>query len=252
MSRVFGQLHRRNCPKTGDYLRQSKLGHLVPAVPAQVCWPDEGKSAPCVCTVDLKINLAYAVLMNTSTQADLRSGQAGRLLESLRASARQRFASDAQWARASGVPKETLSRLGTRLSCDSRTLWALVNGAGCSLVAVPVVVQAAAGEDDVSRKSFYRDYESSLLDLCASGNTDTAFWRAHGPAFFMAGLATLLAGSDGFDRQRYLRLAESLHLGVTTPEVFGLWLKKSPARPARFLPMLRARRLMQPAHATRA
>lgn len=182
--------------------------------------------------------------MNTSTATDLRSGPARRLLESLRAAARRRFASDAQWARASGVPKETLSRLGTRLSCDSRTLWALANGAGCSLVAVPV----AAGEDDGSLKSFDRDYESSLLDLCASGNTDTPVWHAYGPAFFMAGLATLLAGSDGFDRQRYLRLAESLHLGVTTPEVFGLWLEKSPVRPARFLPMLRARL----SHATRS
>ena len=172
------------------------------------------------------------------------SAPAKRLLESLRASARRRFASDAQWARASGVPKETLSRLGTRLSCDSRTLWALADGAGCSLVAVP----AAARENDAGRDGFDRQYESSLLDLCASGSTDNAVWRAHGPAFFMAGVATLLAGAHGFDRQRYLRLAESLHLGVTTPEVFGLWLEKSPVRPARFLPMLRARM----SHATRS
>jgi len=175
--------------------------------------------------------------MNSSTLLDLKSRPAKRLLESLRASARQHFSSDAQWARASGVPKETLSRLGTRLSCDSRTLWALANGAGCALVAVPVV----AGAGDGRLKSFERNYESSLLDLCATSNTEAADWRAHGPAFFMAGLATMLAGADGFDRQRYLRLAESLHLGVTTPEVFGLWLKNSPARPARFLPMLRAR-----------
>ena len=184
---------------------------------------------------------------------DSESERAGRLLESLRVSARQRFASDAQWARASGVPKETLSRLGTRLSCDSRTLWALANGAGCTLVAVPAAAQSAAGEEeDASRKSFDRDYESSLLELCACGNTESADWRAHGPAFFMAGLATLLAGAGGFDRKRYLRLAESLHRGATTPEVFGLWLKESPVVPARFLPMLRARRLMRPAHATRA
>lgn len=182
--------------------------------------------------------------MKTSTNMDSRSAQAGQLLQSLRASARQRFASDAQWARASGVPKETLSRLGTRLSCDSRTLWALADGAGCSLVAVP----AAARQGDAGRNQFDRHYESSLLDLCASGSTDTAIWRAYGPAFFMAGLATLLAGAHGFDRQRYLRLAEALHLGVTTPEVFGLWLEKSPVRPARFLPMLRARI----SHATRS
>lgn len=172
--------------------------------------------------------------MNSSTPRDARTAE---LLKSLRASARQRFASDAEWARASGVPKETLSRLGTRLTCDSRTLWALAAGAGCSLVAVP----AAAGERDPDSRKFDRHYESSLLDLCASGNTDGITWRPYGTAFLMAGLATLLAGAHGFDRQRYLRLAESLHVGVTTPEVFGLWLQKSPVRPARFLPMLRAR-----------
>lgn len=186
--------------------------------------------------------------MVRSTRRNSKSDPAGRLLASLRASARRRFASDAQWARASGVPKETLSRLGTRRSCDSRTLWALAGGAGCTLVAVP----EAAGEGDAGRKSFDRDYEASLLELCACGNTESTFWRAHGPAFFMAGLATLLAGAGGFDRKRYLRLAESLHRGATTPEVFGLWLKESPVVPARFLPMLRARCLMQPAHATRA
>ena len=190
--------------------------------------------------------------MTTSTKLDSESEPAGRLLASLRVSARQRFASDAQWARASGVPKETLSRLRTRASCDSRTLWALASGAGCTLVAVPAAAQAAAGAEDASPRSFDRGYESSLLELCASGNTESTRWRAHGPAFFMAGLATLLAGVGGFERKRYLRLAESLHRGVTTPEVFGLWLKESPVRPARFLPMLRARRRVQPAHASRA
>lgn len=187
--------------------------------------------------VDYFINAIHNMLMKSSTLSGSGPEPARRLLDSLRAAARQRFASDAQWARASNVPKETLSRLGNRLTCDSRTLWALARGAGCDLVAVP----AAASADDGRLASFDRDYESSLLDLCASGNTEPAAWRAHGPAFFMAGLATLLAGADGFDRQRYLRLAESLHLGVTTPEVFGLWLKQSPVRPARFLPMLRAR-----------
>lgn len=181
------------------------------------------------------------MLTSTKSDSDLAAEQAGHLLESMRCLARRHFASDAQWARASGVPKETLSRLGTRLSCDSRTLLALADGARCSLVAVP----AAVG--DGALQSFDRDYESSLLNLCASGSTDTDFWLAHGPAFFMAGLATLLAGSRGFDRRRYLYLAESLHLGVTTPEVFGLWLERSPVRPARFLPMLR----MRMSHATR-
>ncbi len=163
--------------------------------------------------------------------------QRERSIESLRALARRRFTSDAQWARASGVPAETLSRLRTRLSCDIRTLWALADGAGCALVAVPVATQVGASR----QQSFGRDYESALLDLCASGNIDSAHWRAQGDAFLMGGLATLLAGAHGFDRARYLRLAESLHAGVTTPEVFALWLKRNTIRPARFLPMLRAR-----------
>jgi len=167
---------------------------------------------------------------------------AGRLFESLRSVARQRFATDAQWGRASGVAKETLSRARSRGSWDSRTLAALAEGAGCALVAVPVEV---VGRDD--SLPFDRDYESSLLDLCASGNADVHAWRAHGPTFFMGGLAVLLAGCSGFDRQRHLDLAESLHVGVSTPEVFGLWLKKSALKPARFMPMLRARM----AHATR-
>jgi hypothetical protein len=165
------------------------------------------------------------------------------LFESLRALARQHFTSDAQWARASGVPAETLSRLRSRLTCDIRTLWALASGAGCTLVAVPATAQIGPRQP----KSFDREYESALLDLCASGNADAAQWRAQGDDFLMGGLATLLAGAAGFDRTRYLRLAESLHVGVSTPEVFALWLKRSPIRPARFLPILRARI----AHATR-
>jgi len=34
MSPVFGQLQLRNCPKMGDYVRQEKLDHLVPAMRA--------------------------------------------------------------------------------------------------------------------------------------------------------------------------------------------------------------------------
>ena len=58
----------------------------------------------------------------------------------------------------------------------------------------------------------------------------------------MGGLAVMLASARGFERERYLRLAETLHPGVSTPEVFGMWLKKSPVRSARFLPMARKRK----------
>ena len=161
-----------------------------------------------------------------------------RLLEQMSPAAKARFATEAGWAKASGVPKETLSRLKGQPSCDLRTLGALAEAAGCTLVAVPAAAQIA----DQVPMGFNRDYEDHLLDLSASGDVDPDVWRGHGPTFFMGGLAVMLASSKGFDRERYLRLAESLHPGVSTPEVFALWLKKSPVRAARFLPMARRRK----------
>lgn len=154
------------------------------------------------------------------------------------AAVQARFPTHAAWAAASGVPKETLSRLKRQPSCDLRTLGALADAAGCRLVAVPDAAQVGAHVPE----RFGRDYEDALLDLCASANVDPAAWRAHGPGFFMAGLAVLLASARGFEREPYLRLAEALHPGSSTPEVFGLWLQRSPLRPARFLPMARKRR----------
>lgn len=162
-----------------------------------------------------------------------------RLLAQLLPAARARFPSDARWAQASGLPRETLSRLKRSPSCDLRTLNALAGAAGCALVAAPV---AAAGAGAHMPAAVARDYESALLDLCASGDTAVARWLAHGPAFFMAGLAVLLAGARGFERRRYLQLAEQLHPGVSTPEVFGIWLRRAPLQPSRFLPMARRRK----------
>lgn len=88
-------------------------------------------------------------------------------------------------------------------------------------------------------RTFGRDEEAALLEFCAAKDLRTERWAAHGPAFFMGGLATLLAGVRGFDRRRYLELAESLHPGITVPEVFGVWLRRTPLRAARFLPQLR-------------
>lgn len=146
--------------------------------------------------------------------------------------ARGRYSTDTAWAQASGVPKETLSRLKGQASCDLRTLDALAKAAGYVLAVVPAPASAIFGRED----------EDRLLDLCASGNTDPAAWSGHGAGFFMGGLAVLLAGARGFEREKYLRLAEALHAGVTTPEVFGMWLERSPVQPSRFLPMLRMRR----------
>lgn len=151
--------------------------------------------------------------------------------------AKARFASDAGWAQAAGLPPETLSRLKRRASCDLATLDALAASVGYTLLAVPAVPPRTEPEE-----RYDREREEALLELCASGNTDPELWRARGSGFFMGGLAVMLAGVQGFDRERYLRLAEALHPGVSTPEVFALWLEQSPLRPARFLPMARKRR----------
>mgnify|MGYP001201137499 CR=1 FL=1 len=171
--------------------------------------------------------------MNTSIT--LRPAQ---LLDQMSRAAKARFPTASSWAEASGLPKETLSRLKRNPSCDFRTLAALTRAAGCTLLAVPAAAQGGGHMP----KSFNRDYEDGLLDLCASGSTDPDTWRAHGPGFFMGGLAVLLAGARGFERERHLRLAEALHPGVSTPEVFAMWLKQSPLRAARFLPMARRRK----------
>jgi hypothetical protein len=168
--------------------------------------------------------------MNTSTPR--------KLLDQMSLAAKARFSSEGGWAKAAGLPKETLSRLKSQPSCDLRTLAALAESAGYTLVAVPA---ATPGEGHLPER-FDRDYEDRLLDLCVSGNLDPAAWRGHGPGFFMGGLAVLLAGARGFDRERYLRLAETLHPGVSTPEVLALWLKQTPLRPSRFLPMARRRK----------
>jgi hypothetical protein len=85
---------------------------------------------------------------------------------------------------------------------------------------------------------FDREYEDQLLDLCASGDVEPERWRRHGPAFFMAGLAVMLASVPEFDRRSLLVLAEALHPGSSQVEVFAHWLKRSPVRPSRFLPTL--------------
>ncbi len=171
--------------------------------------------------------------MNTSTAL-----RPAKLLDQMSKAAKGLFSTDSSWAKASGLPKETLSRLRRNPSCDLQTLVALAQTAGYTLVAVPATVEGDAHLPD----TFGREYEDDLLDLCASGNVDPDVWHTRGPSFFMGGLAVLLASARGFERERYLRLAETLHPGISTPEVFALWLKRSPLRAARFLPLARRRR----------
>lgn len=144
---------------------------------------------------------------------------------------------DAQWAARAGIRKETLSRLRGRRSCDFATLQTLARVVGAS---VSVIDENAPGltADGLFPAKFDRDYEEQLLDLCASGEFTPARWRHHGPAFFMAGLAVMMASVPEFDRRSLLDLAEGLHAGSSQVGVFALWLERSPVRPSRFLPML--------------
>ena len=168
------------------------------------------------------------------------------LLDLLTPAARKRFGSDKRWAQACGLSAETLSRLRSRASCDLQTVNALAAAAGFELALAPA--SAASMSADAGGNfgnDFAREREDELLDLCASGTTEPALWRAHGDSsgsFFIGGLAMLLAAARGFDRRRYIELAETLHPGISQPEVFELWLRRSPLRPARFLPLLRHRR----------
>jgi hypothetical protein len=83
-----------------------------------------------------------------------------------------------------------------------------------------------------------RDYEERLYQLVRSGTLAAEFWRASGPAFFMAGLAVLIAGSRGYDRQGLLKLGEQLHPGIGDVPVFNLWLQRTPIQPSRFFSQL--------------
>lgn len=152
--------------------------------------------------------------------------------------ARQKFKTLRGWAEASGIPQETLSRLKAKPSCDLRTMNALAQSAGYRIAVIP----KTSGNAVHFPQKLSRAMESGLLTLAASGNTDIETWRQHGPAFFVGGLAALLACGRGFDREKYMNLAETLHPGISNPEVFARWLEATPVRAARFLPMARKRK----------
>jgi len=160
-----------------------------------------------------------------------------RLLDSLTVSARKNGLNDAAWASAAGFSKETLSRLRRRSSCDLSTLIALADATGASL-SVTIEAEPATTPDGHFPRELSRDYERRLLELCSSRKLDLGEWAAAGPAFFMAGVAVMLASNADADRRGLLALAESLHPGATEVPVFARWLKRSPLRPSRFLPML--------------
>jgi hypothetical protein len=161
------------------------------------------------------------------------------ILEDLEREVRALRLTDTQWAARAGIRKETLSRLRGRRSCDFGTLDALARVVG-SRIGVIAGNAIKTTRDGRFPAIYDRDFEARLIDLCASRDLDAAVWERLGPKFFMAGLAVMLASVPEFDRRSMLELAERLHAGSSQADVFALWLKGSPLRPSRFLPMLRA------------
>ena len=159
------------------------------------------------------------------------------LLDDLTQAARARGLNDTQWAARAGLRKETLSRLRRRSSCDFRTLLVLANVVDVRLGTVDETLPVLTHDGNFPAE-LDREYEEKLLKLCASRSLTPQRWAAAGPRFFMAGLAVMVAGMAGFDRRGLLSLAEHLCPGASEPAVFARWLKRSPLRPARFLPML--------------
>jgi hypothetical protein len=161
------------------------------------------------------------------------------VFEALQRKARALGFTDTEWARRAGIRNETLSRLRGRTSCDFATLQALARVVGASVGVIDGNMPGST-VDGRFPTQLDRDYEEQLLDLCASGSVEPERWRRLGPAFFMAGLAVMLASVPEFDRRSLLDLAEALHAGSSQVGVFALWLERSPVRPSRFLPMLSA------------
>lgn len=162
-----------------------------------------------------------------------------RLLEALTRAARNAGWTDAEWARRSGLPKETLCRLRSRSTCDLATLQALSRAVGGRLTIDEPTVRTSA--NGLWPAVVDRHLESRLIAVLGTRSTRPEDWRPLGPSFFLAGLAVTLASVPGFDRRQYLDLAEALHPGATEQRVFAKWLAETPLPPSRFLPMLQAR-----------
>ena len=168
------------------------------------------------------------------------TGQLQPLLSFLTSLARQLKLTDSEWARRAGLRKETLSRLRRRESCDFASLYALGEVVG-GRVGVLDKRRPGTTADGLFPASLDRDYEEQLLELCAARDLNTDRWASSGPRYFVAGLAVMVAAVDGFDRPQLLALAEQLHPGAREPVTLVRWLKDSPVRLSRFMPMLVAR-----------
>ena len=183
--------------------------------------------------------LTYKSTRFTITLMETSTDELSTLLTAITHTARLRGLNDSQWAAAAGLPKETLSRLRRRTSCDLSTLVCLASAVGARLAIVPAAPVKTTPDGHFPDR-VDRVYESRLLNLAASGSFDATAWRALGPAFFMAGVAVMLASRRGANRRTLIVLADTLHPGMSHPDVFNAWLVRSPLKPSRFLPMVRA------------
>ena len=161
------------------------------------------------------------------------------VLATLSVAARQQGLTDSAWARAAGLPKESLSRLRRRSDCDWSTLEKLSGVVGQRLDAVTASGPAIT-HDGLFPESLSRDDEERLYRLVHDRDWSPARWRATGPMFFMAGLAVLLSGERDFPRRELLQLAEALHPGISEPVVYTKWLQRTPIEPSRFFAHLNA------------
>jgi hypothetical protein len=162
------------------------------------------------------------------------------LLAQLTDAARQQGLSDSAWAAQSHVRKETLSRIRSRLNADFATVEALARTVGAHLEVRRGGALMPTGDGHFPAR-LNRDEEQRLLELAVTRSVNEQSWLAAGPRFFMAGFAVMLASLRGMDRRAMLELAEHLHPGSSHPDVFALWLARSPLRPSRFAPLLMER-----------
>lgn len=154
--------------------------------------------------------------------------------------ARQQGLSDSAWAMQSHVRKETLSRIRSRLNADFATVEALARTVGAHFEVRHGGAQTLTPDGHFPAR-LNRDEEQRLLGLAVMRTVNDQSWLDAGPRFFMAGFAVMMASLRGMDRRAMLELAERLHPGSSHPDVFAIWLARSPLRPSRFVPLLMER-----------
>ena len=106
---------------------------------------------------------------------------------------------------------------------------------------VPPPATIAHGAQTGSRRRWTRREEERAVELCVRGDFRPSRWLRAGDPRTLAGVAVMLASTDGFDRATMRALAERLEPGMTRPAKFARWLASTPVRAARFLPLVEAR-----------